>query len=426
VKITWFCADRVGLTMAGPAIRAVELSRRLARAHGVTLVASGASTLGPEPFHAVEPTPGALASACRGADVLVTQGFGFSLPIALRFPGRLVLDLYDPVQLEQLARIGPAPTADQRLSLGHVRARLRAVLARADHVLCASAAQRMLWLGWMGAAGRLTPEVLAGDPEARRLLAIVPFGTPAEPPARAGTPLRDAVGAAPGEKVALFWGGLWDWMDPALAVRAAAHALEARANLHLAFIAGARPGATDAMRHAPEAARAAARDLGVASRVHFLDRWVPYAERGAWLLDADLAITAHQPSLETAFAFRTRLLDCLWARLPVAATRGDVLADEAEREGFGVCASPGDAQGLGRAVLQLLEPEANACARAAAARVAGRYTWDGAARTLLALLEEPAPPRPPLGLPGELAGGSALAVARALAGKIGGRLGVRR
>src|SRR5262249_31251694 len=156
--------------------------------------------------------------------------------------GRLVLDLYDPVQLEQLAQFGAHADASQRISLVYLRARLRLLMARADHVLCASALQLALWLGWLGAAGRLTPEALAGDPEARRLLAIVPFGIPGDPPRRFGHPLRDAIRLGAGVPVALWGGGLWDWMDPALVVRAAALLRDEGQLLHVAFLAGARPG----------------------------------------------------------------------------------------------------------------------------------------------------------------------------------------
>src|SRR6185503_10968946 len=58
-------------------------------------------------------------------------------------------------------------------------------------------------------------------------------------------------------------------------------------------------------------------------------------ERGAWLLDADCAVSAHLDHLESRYAFRTRLLDCFWAGLPIVCTRGDELADRVERERLG-------------------------------------------------------------------------------------------
>ena len=385
MRIVWHCQDVVGAKMAGPGIRAVELSRRLAGRHEVTLVAQGAGELANEAVHASEN----LGAALAGADALITQGFGFPLPHLLRFRGRLVLDLYDPVQLEQLAHMGARPTPEQIVQVGYVRRRLQYLVRRADHLLCASRPQRALWLGWLGACGRLTPQALSDDAEALRLLAVVPFGLPESPPQRAGSPLRAAIGAGAEVRVALWAGGLWDWMDPALAVTAAALARQRVPDLQLALLAGQRPGnAAPPMRAAADAARAVA-----GPGVHFIERWVPYEERGAWLLDADLAVSAHKPSLEAELAFRTRLLDCLWAGLPAACTEGDVLASEGGRQGWARTAPVGDARALADAMVALCDPEENARARTAASAAAKERTWQRSADTLLALLDAPAPPR---------------------------------
>ncbi len=250
---------------------------------------------------------------------------------------------------------------------------------------------------------------------------MVPFGLPEEPPRAGDAPLRNELGIPAGAALALFWGGLWDWMDPALAVRAVAELRAQGHEMHLVFLAGTRPGG-DTMRAAADEARRAVADLGLSRQVHFLARWVPYDQRGPILLDADIAVTAHRPSLEAELAFRTRLLDCLWARLPFACTRGDALAGEAEREGWGMAADPGDAPGLACAMAGLLVPAARERARAAMSAAAERYQWSRAARTLLDLLEAPAPQRPPLLVPGEMAGESALAMAQALGVKLVKRL----
>jgi len=386
VRIAYHCEDVVGRRMAGPGIRAVELSRRLAARHRVTLVAEGAGELEDEPFG----TSRDLGAVLRDSDAFIAQGFGFPLPHLLRFGGRLLLDLYDPVQLEQLARMDPHPTAEQIVQVGYVRRRLQYLIRRADHVLCASRPQRAHWLGWMGACGRLSPQALAGDPEASRLLAVVPFGLPEAPPRKGDSPLRRAIEAAPEDRIAFWSGGLWDWMDPALAVRAAAIARKRVPRLELALLAGQRPGnAAPPMRAAAQEARAAA-----GPGVHFVDAWVPYEDRGAWLLDADLAVSAHRPSLEAELAYRTRLLDCLWAGLPAACTAGDVLAMDGEREGWARAAPAGDAEALADAMVALCEPTANEKARSAASRAAGEHTWQRSADTVLALLAEPAPQRP--------------------------------
>ena len=386
MRIAYHCEDVVGQRMAGPGIRAVELSRRLAARHQVTLIATGVEELAGEPFR----TSRDLGVALKDAEAFIAQGFGFPVQHLLRFGGRLLLDLYDPVQLEHLARMGPQPTAEEIVQVGYLRRRLRYLIRRADHVLCASRLQRAHWLGWMGACGRLSPQALAGDPEASRLLAVVPFGLPEDPPRRAGSPLRSAIGASPEDRIAFWAGGLWDWMDPALAVRATALARQRVPGLKLALLAGQRPGtAAPPMRASAEEARAEA-----GPGVHFVDTWVPYQDRGAWLLDADVAVSAHKPSLEAELAFRTRLLDCLWAALPAACTSGDVLATEGEQQGWARTAPAGDAHELANAMVALCDPATNEKARAAARAAARERTWQRSADTVLALLDRPAPDRP--------------------------------
>ena len=161
---------------------------------------------------------------------------------------RLVLDLYDPVLLELLARAGAQPAAGERLHLAAVRLRLLLMLGRADHVLCASELQRAFWLGWLGAAGRLLPSLFEEDPEATRLLAEVPFGIePGDPVGSvpdtdlAAAWLRTAAGE--GEAPLLWWGGLWEWMDPICAIRGVARLRAQGMRVALVLPVGNRPGA---------------------------------------------------------------------------------------------------------------------------------------------------------------------------------------
>lgn len=436
MRVVWHCEDRAGPAMAGPAIRAVELAARLARTHEVTLACPGATALpdalrappgGGRALRLAEHAGGSLTALAADADVLVTQGFGFPGGDLARLPPglRLVLDLYDPVQLELLSRAGGRPTPEQLLHLAAVRWRLLALLARADHVLCASERQRAFWLGWLGAAGRLSPGALGHDPEARALLAVVPFGVPGAPPAGDdGAAARLLARASRGEPALLWWGGLWDWMDPITAVRAVKRLRAAGLRATLVLPAGNRPGAAPMAMDAR--AEQEARLLGLwGDGVGRLPAWLPYAERGALLGAAAAAVSCHRPSLEADLAFRTRLLDCLWAGLPFAATAGDELSERADREGWGRAVPPGDADALAHALAELLRPEARAAMRASAAARAPAHSWDAAAARLAALLEQPPPPRPPAVLP-ELRGAHAGALVRTATRKVWARLRGRK
>ena len=99
-------------------------------------------------------------------------------------------------------------------------------------------------------------------------------------------------------------------------------------------------------------------------------------------------MSAHADHLETRFAYRTRLLDCFWAGLPVVCTAGDDLADYVAREGLGGACPPGDVEAVSTAVEQVLERGRDAYAEPLE-RAASRYAWRNVARPLLRWIEEP-------------------------------------
>ena len=122
---------------------------------------------------------------------------------------------------------------------------------------------------------------------------------------------------------------------------------------------------------------ALAEELGLRDRVVFFNfGWVPYAERGRYLLEADVAVSAHFDDIETRFAFRTRFLDCLWAGLPVVTTRGDTLGELIVADGGGIAVDVGDVDGWVEALETLLDDApTQERARRAAAAMRPSFEW---------------------------------------------------
>ncbi|MGH2713046.1 MAG: glycosyltransferase family 4 protein, partial [Thermoleophilaceae bacterium] len=381
-------AEPVGERMAGPAIRAAELARALAAAHDVTLAAPAPSRAPSEAVRLVEAGYEQLDVLLEEAgrhEVVVAQELPPTLLGRLaRLPARVVLDLYNPVVVEVLEAVAARPERAQRRIRSLIASRSFAQLAVADFVVCASERQRDLWLGGMALGGLIDLEAYRRDPALRSSIDVVPFGIPAEPPRAADeSPLRAAFPAiGPEDRVLLWAGGLWGWLDPATAIRATGMV----ERTHLVVMGTGRPGParTDQEPFAERAVELARRAGLEGERVHFNPGWVPYAERGAWLLDADLGVTAHHDHLEARFSFRTRVLDYLWAGLPVVGTRGDALADLVEREGLGRTVAPGDAEGFAAACRELLgDSGAYGATRERIAAVAPGLRWAEAARPLV-------------------------------------------
>jgi hypothetical protein len=103
---------------------------------------------------------------------------------------------------------------------------------------------------------------------------------------------------------------------------------------------------------------------------------VPYDERQNYLLEADIGVSTHLDHVETAYSFRTRILDYLWASLPIVATEGDSFATLIEAEGLGITVPPEDAGALEDALFALLDDPARlAACRSRLAEVAPNHTW---------------------------------------------------
>jgi glycosyltransferase involved in cell wall biosynthesis len=380
-------SEPLAARMAGPAIRAFELAHALTAVADVTVAAPpGSEPVPGTRLEVVAPTEHrrALALATEH-DVVVVQHAPPQLLLALaREDVRIVCDLYTPILIEAL-EAGRERGLRARRTIQRLATRQTvAALAVADLVLCASERQRDLWLGALTARELLDLHDYDADPSLRGLIAVVPFGMASAPPAPAPAPVMKGVfpGVRAEDRVLLWGGGVWDWLDAITPMRAVERLRADRDDVHLVILGGRRPAVRDEDRmRAHDDAVAFASGRGLLGRcVHVHDGWVPYDERGGWLLEADVGVTAHHDHAETRFAFRTRVLDYLWAGLPVVGTAGDTLIDLAGEGGVPV----GDDAAFAAAVARVVDPgpERDA-AIARAAELRAELTWEQCAAPLL-------------------------------------------
>jgi glycosyltransferase involved in cell wall biosynthesis len=249
-------------------------------------------------------------------------------------------------------------------------------LLRGDFFLCASERQRDFWLGSLSSLGRVNAKTYDEDASLRRLIDVVPFGISEDPPQRHRNVIRGVIPGIAHDDLVLLWaGGVYNWFDPVTLVEAVDIARHAVSNVRLVFLGMTHPNpAVPPMRVADEV-RARADDLELTgAHVFFNEGWVPYDERANYLLEADIGVSTHRLHIETAFAFRTRVLDYLWAGLPVILSEGDVFADLVGTEGFGLTAPPGDAAALAASIIALARSDL-ATYREQSLRLAKRFHW---------------------------------------------------
>jgi glycosyltransferase involved in cell wall biosynthesis len=383
-RVTLLCSDSIGPSMAGPGIRSVELARALGGRFDVTVLAR--QVAGPVDLDATigELSHDRLRALAAGPDPLVLQG-----PLTDWFPevlagnAPIAIDLYDPMNLEALEHPDAATNVPYTVRL------LVDQIARGDYFMCASERQRDYWLGMLAACGRVDAAAYGEDPDLRALIDVVPFGLPREAPIRSGPGPREEIeGIGPDDPLFVWNGGLWDWFDPETLLAATALARRSTPNIRVLFMGVQRPG-EDAPSAAAQSLMRRSDELGLTDVHVFFRSWTPYETRHNTYLDATAAVSLHHAHLESRFSFRTRLLDCIWATLPILGTEGDVLAELVRDEHLGLTVRPGDVDGVADALVALATDRDGITTRARIelATVAPRFRWSAATLPLSAWLD---------------------------------------
>ncbi|HUP61226.1 MAG TPA: glycosyltransferase [Thermoanaerobaculia bacterium] len=374
--------DVVGERMAGPGIRAWHLARELAKHVPVTLVAKtephvipsvsegpvragGTTHAPPRPpgpsltlgMTCVEHGSDAARQVLRDAAVLIGQpARGFRKRRAAQ---RIVYDLFDPTVLELRELYGSHPSIRQRVHLAAEWWRLSEALLRADLLMCAARRQREFY-----------ERLQSGEAP----WIEVPFGIDLEE-VRACEKPRD--------NVVVWGGGLWEWLDPALAVDAIVHLNAEGVRAKLLFLGRARPNRNLVDRRREDRFD----DLLARGGEHVSanENWVPYRERLAWIRAGKVAIMLHRRTAEAEYSIRTRLFDAIAAATPIVATEGGFAAELVAREGLGIVVPPEDRGTVVEALRKLLTDDdfhSRCVQRLETLRPA--FSWDIVAQPLVA------------------------------------------
>jgi GT2 family glycosyltransferase len=392
-RIVVATGDVLESRMAGPAIRAWHIACTLAREHDVRLVSTQACGLTHPDFPVSAVDERELENLEAWCDVLIFQGNLMRQYPLLRDTEKVVVtDVYDPFHLEVLEQARGLDPSGRLLAVQSSTAVLNEQLRRGDFFLCASEKQRDFWLGQLAAVGRINPATYDRGEDLGRLLAVVPFGVSEQPPRHTRRVLRGVVsGIDEGDKLVLWGGGIYNWFDPLTLLRAVDKLRRRLPEVRLYFLGLMHPNPQVGEMQMSDDAVALARELGlVGTHVFFNEDWVEYDDRQNYLLEADIGVSTHLDHVETEFSFRTRVLDYLWASLPIVATAGDSLADLVETRGIGITVPAGDVDALEAALFRLLGDDGyRASCRDAIARIVPSYHWSQVLEPLIEFCRAP-------------------------------------
>lgn len=384
-KVLIISNDTIGERMAGPAIRCWEFAQALSREHEVVLATPNETSLTSPDFTLKQYNAKVLKDLVRWCDIFVCQGFILHHFPFLKEQGKpIVVDVYDPFTLEFL-ELFKYKEFHEREALNTANLEvLNDQLLSGDFFICASEKQRDYWIGMLCSLNRINPSTYDMDKTLRGFIEVIPFGLPSRNPVHSKQVLK---GVHPkikkNDKLILWGGGIYNWFDPITLIRAIESVVGKRTDIKLYFLGLKHPNP-----HVPEMkmcvdAIKLSEELGLKDEYVFFNYdWVPYEERENYLLEADIGISTHLDHVETNFSFRTRLLDYLWANLPIITTRGDSMSDLVEKYDLGITVQPENVKELEAAIIELADSPKIGSIKENIKKMVPRFTWEEAVKPL--------------------------------------------
>ncbi|HEV8051193.1 MAG TPA: glycosyltransferase [Parachlamydiaceae bacterium] len=391
-KVLLYSLGAVGKSMAGPAIRYWEFARSLSKKHEVILMVPNECDLVTDQFTIVQKTPG-YRKYFKEVDVIITMMVNHSMALAAKLNGvKIILDAYDPLPFELLEIYKDLGMPFRQKEQNAVTDFFNFSFLMADSIICANESQRDLWTGLLLSQKKITPCVYDQDSSLKSRIDIVPFGLPSESPVKKGIGPKSLFKLKDSDKIVLWGGGIWNWFDPLTLIKAIHLISKKRSDVHLVFM-GVKPPSiaeTEGMSMPHKACKLAEELDMLDKNVHFNPGWIPYEERTSFLLEADIGVSMHFDHLETRYSFRTRLLDYIWAKLPIINTEGDSFARLIAMKGIGLTVPYGNVEAIAETIVHIIDnPEIAAGMKKNLEAVSLGFHWDKIVAPLERMVDTP-------------------------------------
>ncbi|MCL5994581.1 MAG: glycosyltransferase [Chloroflexi bacterium] len=290
------------------------------------------------------------------ADILVPCGDTLRrFPQLCQLDCPIVIDGYDPYPVETVALVVDKSTSEQIALQQNFIEQLKLECLRGDFFVCASERQRYWWLGMLASHGRLNTFTYRADPTLRNLVDVVPYGCNAAP-AHSKQVMKGVLpNIHTNDKVVLWGGGIWEWLDPLTLLSAFQKVVQQRSDVKLVFPGTRHPNSGVPEMQMRQRAIEMAQQLGLMDTTVLFGDWVAYQDWPNYLREADIGVSLHFNSLETQLAFRSRVLDYIGGDLPMIVSRGDVTSELVERYDLGLVVDCGDADAVAASIIALLD-----------------------------------------------------------------------
>ena len=238
----------------------------------------------------------------------------------IRQDQQLILDGYVPIHIEMSAR--NSDNLDREYDAFNFENKIwTKALRRGDILLCANESQKKFYTGVMAQVGRINP-ITYGDED---LIQIVPYGIYREKAVAKHDPVSKLVKNKKAFKL-LWFGGIYPWFDLTNLLEAVKNANKTTP-IELIMVGVKNPfnQHPDFIKRYEEVMDYI-KNNNMDEIVHVTD-WVKFEDRAEWYLGSDAVVLINNIGMENTLAWRTRLVDYVWADLPIVTNGGDPMSD---------------------------------------------------------------------------------------------------
>lgn len=361
-KLLIITPDVVGKKMAGPGMRYVAIAKALSPMMPVTFAIGieGSQTYDFDDLAITTKTYShvdELNKLIDDCDAIFCQFVDTNaVNYALTKGKKVIYDLYNALPIETVGAekiSGYTTTLDKDREYTELLRYFKFCSQTGSYFVTSNERQRDWWLGYIMASRGILPSNL-NKRAMEDIIGLVPFGMEEQDPKPTGHGLRGKYGIKDDDFVLIWGGGIWDWFDAETPIRAVAELAKTDPRIKIVFYGTVHPNSAVGKPKAVDRAQKLAKDLNVfGTQVIFHDGWIPANERVNYLADADVAVSSHIESLETHYAFRTRILDHFWVKLPSLVTEGDWFANYIAKNDLGIVTPCLDLESTKEAILTL-------------------------------------------------------------------------
>lgn len=362
-KVFLVSADKVGKSMAGPGVRCFEMAKILSEHFDITLLVPDSCDIKSKSFEILfynsNSASKSIGKLIQKADIVIAQNLR---PTLLWKINRLkivyIADLYDPLTVEVLEYSKYESSRQKKYVFDFNYYSLLLQINTANHLLCASNRQRDFYTGILSDQKLIDPNVYQQSPDIKKLISLVPFGLSKDklPVLNIQTVKSKIPNLKENDKIIYWGGGIFNWFDPLSIIKAIEQISKTRGDIKLFFLGVKHPNPKIKQMEI------AKRSIDYCKKKDLLDKfvffnygWTPYQERVHFLSRASMAISTHFDNLETRLSFRTRVLDYLWAELPMIMTKGDSMADLCQEKNLGIVVKFQNVKEIQKAILDLAD-----------------------------------------------------------------------